>query len=160
MGLVCTPHALAQAPQLPTSGPAPQSIEHVEIADVALQEGGVLMGQVFTPEGTPRVHVPVRIQQNGQTLVETMTDADGKFVAQGLSGGVYQVVVGNIAVTYRLWAPGTAPPSSKINVLLIDSPVVMRGQVVQMLSRPWLVTAGTAAAIAIPIAVTNGKGGS
>ena len=47
------------------------------IRDIALREGGVLVGQIVTAEGTAAAKVPVSLQQNGTELVRTVTDANG-----------------------------------------------------------------------------------
>ena len=130
------------------------------IRDIALREGGVLVGQIVTAEGTAAAKVPVSLQQNGTELVRTVTDANGLYAVKGLRGGVYQVVSGKTIDTYRLWTPGTAPPSARDAAMLVEGNAVVRGKLGDLLGNPWVLTTIIAAAIAIPIAVSNSGSGS
>jgi hypothetical protein len=48
---------------------------------------------------------------------------------KSLRGGTYDVVAGQSKGVYRFWAPNTAPPAAKSQVLLVSQPSVVRGQV-------------------------------
>jgi hypothetical protein len=47
---------------------------------------------------------------------------------KSLRGGTYDVVAGQNKGVYRFWAPNTAPPAAKSQVLLVSQPSVVRGQ--------------------------------
>ena len=142
---------------------AASDIAVVAIADVALQEGGVLIAQVYTAEGTPHAGTTVTIQKQGRQLVQATTDANGMLAVSGLQGGVYQLAVGQTVGSYRLWAPGTAPPIAKPGALLVEGQGVVRGQFGGgggFMNNPWVWTAIIATAITVPIAVANSSNGS
>ena len=163
-GMVIPQTVIAAPPSrtLALARPASARGQDSVILDVALRDGGVLVGQIVTAEGTALAKTPVSLQQNGKELVRTATDANGMYAVKGLRGGVYHVVSGKTAETYRLWAPGTAPPSAKDAALLVEGNGVVRGQgrALSMLSNPWVLTAIIATAIAVPIAVNNSGGSS
>lgn len=143
--------------------PIPQQAAASDITDVALQEGGVLIAQVYTAEGTPHAGTTVTIQKQGQQLVQATTDANGMLAVSGLQGGVYQLAVGQTVGSYRLWAPGTAPPVAKSGALLVEGQGVVRGQFGGgggFMNNPWVWTAIIATAITVPIAVANHSSGS
>ncbi len=148
-------------------------------SDVALQSGGVLVGQVTSPEGKPLSEVLVQVVANGSEIARGQSDNQGNFRIPGLKGGSVQIVSTNFSQQYRLWAPETAPPVAQPGVLVVSGSDVVRGQcgtgvccgsgvgvgggggggrgglLGVMLDRP-LVTAGViGAAIAIPLAVAD-----
>ena len=127
--------------------------------DVALHEGGVLVGQIVDEQGASANGSLVSIQQNGQQLAETTTDTDGRFVVRGLQGGVYQITTAQGGGLYRFWATNTAPPSAQPGVLVVNGEGVVRGQfggmLLSFLSNPWVIASLVAAAIAIPLALDD-----
>ncbi len=125
------------------------------IRDIALRAGGVLVGQIVTAEGTGAAKVSVSLQQNGTELVRTATDANGLYAIKGLRGGVYHVVSGKTVDTYRLWAPGTAPPAAIDAAMLVEGNAVVRGELGSLIRNPWVLAALIATAIVVPIAVSN-----
>ena len=138
------------------------------VADVALRDGGVLHGQLLDPQGRPVANAPVRLMNGEQELAETRTDAQGAFAFRGLRGGVYQVAGAGGAGIYRLWAPGTAPPSARPGVLLVAGDDLVRGNLRSFghccgswcryhLSNPVVLTAVVATAIAVPVAIHNAR---
>jgi len=116
---ICIPQpVLAGAPAaLPSS-----------VGDVALCEGGVLLGRVVNPEGIGKAGIPVAIVAGKQELAVSKTDADGYFAFRGLRGGVYQVASSDGQGVYRLWSPDTAPPSAEQGALVVTNEPVVRGQ--------------------------------
>ncbi len=150
------------AAQAGDNRPIPQQASASAIADVALQAGGVLVAQVYTAEGTPHAGMTVTIQKQGRELVQATTDANGIVAVSGLQGGVYQLAVGQTVGSYRLWAPGTAPPVAKPGALLVEGQGVVRGQYGGggVFNSPWAWTAIIATAIVVPIAVANRSSGS
>lgn len=126
-----------------------------QMVDVALRDGGVLVGQLFNSEGAPQGGAKVTIAQRGQPIVNTITDENGLYAVQGLRGGVYQVVAGKTVGAYRVWTPGTAPPSASNGALLVAGQGTVRGQLGSFLTQPWVLAGIIATAIAVPIAVSN-----
>lgn len=134
--------------------------EKTEIIDVALRDGGVLVGQIFSAEGAPTSGAEVKIVQNGKELVRTTTDENGLYAVRGLQGGMYHVVVGETVGAYRVWTTGTAPPSAIQGALLVEGQGTVRGQLGSFLTQPWVLAAIIATAIAVPIAVSNNSSSS
>jgi len=129
--------------------------------DVALEGGGVLSGTVVNADGVALVGTPVVLLQNGREIASATTDDQGQFKLTGVRGGVYQIATAAGGGIYRLWAPGTAPPSAEQAALVVAGDDVVRGQfgsgALGLLSNPWVIGGFFAAAIAIPLAV-NGSG--
>lgn len=98
------------------------------ITDVALRDGGLLLGEVVTPHGAPLVGRVVTLEYQGAEILRTVTDVRGGFGARGLRGGIYQVTAGDSFSVYRFWAPGTAPPAAQRGALLVAGREVVRGQ--------------------------------
>jgi len=63
------------------------------VVDVALQDGGVLVGQVFDSAGMTRANVPLVIRDHTGRNVQVEADGSGKFAVNNLQGGVYQIRV-------------------------------------------------------------------
>ncbi|QDV73499.1 carboxypeptidase-like regulatory domain-containing protein [Botrimarina mediterranea] len=162
-GMLIQP-ALAGAP-IVESAPA--------VADIALSNGGVFVGKVVTAQGAPLAKVAVSLQQAGNEVAKTTTDAEGVFAVQGLRGGLYQVVSEGGVVSYRLWAENTAPPAANQSALIVTGGDVVNGQYCPpmapcpptpskgagvlgwMREHPLLVAAGVATAIAVPLALAD-----
>jgi len=152
----------------PTLAGAPIAESAPAVADVALGNGGVFVGKVVNAQGAPLAKVAVSMQQSGHEVATTTTDAEGVFAVQGLRGGLYQVVSEGGVVSYRLWAPNTAPPAANQSALIVTGGEIVNGQygppmgvktsnsngcLAWMRNHPILVAGGVAAAIAIPLAV-------
>jgi len=93
-----------------------------------LHEGGVLVGQLLDAQGVGVAEAPVTVKTAGNQIVSTTTGKDGKFRVAGLQGGVHQVALGGKQESYRLWAPGTAPPSARRGLMQVTNTDVVRGQ--------------------------------
>jgi hypothetical protein len=141
--------------------PAPAAPTAAPVADVALADGGVLRGQVVDPQGAPLPYQTVAVRQQQRVIASTRTDQDGRFSISGLPGGVYQIASAEGAGVYRLWAPLTAPPAAQPAALIVSGQQVFRGQlgggggVRSFLTSPWVLAGLLAAAISIPIALSN-----
>ena len=154
-GMLLQPVAMA-APQAPP------------ITDIALQSGGVLVGQIASDQGQPLVNAPVSIIRRGKEIAQVATDRHGAFAIPNLQGGVYQVATAGQRGVYRLWAPHTAPPSARQGLALVSGDVVRGQEMGGSFSRfaGWvknhpLMTGGiVAAAIAIPLAIDNNNNDS
>lgn len=136
------------------------------LMDVELRDGGVLFGQVVDQQGVPLADVSVTLLNGEQKLAETQTDARGVFAFQRLRGGVCQVTAAEGIGAYRVWAPGTAPPSAEPGALLVAGTDLVRGNMGAALndcgcwmryhlSNPLVLAGLTATAIAVPIALHN-----
>lgn len=136
--------------------------------DVALREGGVLVGQVVNPQGLAKAKAIVSIRQGNHEIVHTTTDANGIFAAKGLRGGQYEILTDEGVRTCRFWAPNTAPPAARPAALLVSGESVVRGQgypgyaggahgmghswVAWMKAHPFLTAGTVAVAVATPLA--------
>lgn len=131
------------------------------MTDVALQEGGILVGQVLDPQGLPKSDLRVAVQdvQNREVAAAT-TDPQGRFAVRGLGGGVYQMVTRDGRVPCRLWLPGTAPPVAQPGALLVSGTNTVRGAgpgggLKFWLTNPLVIAGVIATAIAVPVALSN-----
>jgi len=159
VGLACL--GLLLPPFLPEAAVAGQEADiqqgsQVPARDVALQDGGTLVGQVVDGQGNPLAGARVTVRQMDREVAVTAADAQGQFAVRGLRGGQYQIVAGGSAAAYRLWAPNTSPPAAQPRAILVAGPTQVRGQygpIVGWLTKPWVLAGLVAAAIAIPIAI-------
>jgi hypothetical protein len=93
-------------------------------------------------------------------MMQVVSDAQGGFAVPDLAGGVIEFVDGTRSWHVRCWAHGTAPPSSVAVLCLAGEQDVVRGQVAPGcwgLNNPWVIAGLVAAAIAIPIALSNNR---
>jgi hypothetical protein len=113
----------------------------------------------------------VSLLDGAEKLAEARTDAGGNFAFRGLRGGVYQVTAAEGIGAYRLWTPGTAPPSAQAAALVVAGEDLIRGNLRCFgrncgawcrfqLSNPLVLATLAATAITVPIVVYNAdKGG-
>lgn len=131
------------------------------VADVALGSTGELRGQVLDSQGLPQPQIKVSIGKTNQQPTFVSTDAAGQFQVTGLAAGVYYVQTAQTSAVYRVWAPGTAPPSAQSGVLMVNNDHVVRGyghgNGAHLLASPWVMGLVVAAAIAIPLAIDSGS---
>ncbi len=95
--------------------------------DVTLHPGGVLRGRVVWRSGAAASHVPVTVHREGRSVESLVTQDDGQFWIEGLSGGVMTIRSGATTTCYRIWTVGTAPPTADTEACLVRDEVV-RGQ--------------------------------
>lgn len=106
-----------------------QKSSAVAISDVALSEGGTLVGQLVDKQGRAVECAVVSVKFGNREIAKTVTNGKGLYRVKGLRGGVHQVVAGRQAQIFRFWSPQTAPPSAKNNALsVLGSNGVVRGQ--------------------------------
>jgi Carboxypeptidase regulatory-like domain len=161
IGLVLPPMAVAQQPSLPQPSQQPQPL--FRTSDVALQQGGLVVGQVLNSAGAPQPGALVAIRYADREIVRTTTDKNGVFAAQGLRGGQYQLVTENGQSICRFWAAGTAPPAAQQTALIVSGENVVRGQypgpvhdwVEWIKVHPYITAGVVATAIAVPIALSD-----
>ena len=121
--IVSTSPAIAGGIALPSSRQVVQPV-----MDVSLMAGGVFRGQVVAADGQPSAGAAVVLQQGTQRVAETISDENGAFAFQGVSGGTYVVSTDGVATAYRLWAANTAPPAAQPAAMLVKSGETVRGQ--------------------------------
>jgi len=129
-------------------------------SDVMLSEGGRLQGWVINSEGIPIGGTTVQVRNRGQVVATVTTDDEGRFVANALRGGVYEVVADDGSTLVRLWSLNTAPPTARKNLLVISGEDVVRGAWCNCgwlggMPNPWAVALIVGAAIAIPLALDD-----
>ncbi len=139
---------------LSAAGLAPPTIR-----DVALHAGGQLKGQVVNEQAAAQANSQIAVVRDGKPLLVTQTDKNGRFVLAGLEPGLYELHLSSGGGAYRLWAPETAPPAASEGVLLVEESQVVRGigsgNCFGWLSNPWVLAGIVAAAIAIPLALSD-----
>ena len=133
--------------------------------DVALHQGGVLLGQIVDAKGVSVAKTQVSLFSEGKEVARTQSDSTGKFAVKGLKGGVYQVASANNRGVYRLWSAQTAPPSAQRGMMLVSDADLALGQggpgsafggVANWVAQhPIMTAAAVATAIAIPIALDD-----
>ncbi|HUG68487.1 MAG TPA: carboxypeptidase-like regulatory domain-containing protein [Pirellulaceae bacterium] len=132
------------------------------LRDVALQPGGVLNGQVLNEQAVAQGQAKVAVVHKGKPLTVTETDQEGRFVLTGLEPGIYELHLAEGGGAYRVWAPRTAPPAAEQGVLLVQDSRIVRGRHngghFGWLANPWVLAGIVAAAIAIPLALSNNDG--
>jgi hypothetical protein len=141
---------------LPQCALAAQPVQSPHVIDVALSDGGVMLGQVVDTSGVPKSRVPVALHSGQQQVGVAKTDANGYFAFSGLRGGVYQVVAAEGHGAYRAWTPGTAPPTAQQGALVVAGEDLTRGQCGRLgcwLSNPWVLAGIIAVAIAVPVGI-------
>ena len=153
LGMLLSPTAMTAAPLVAPS-------------DVALGNGGVLVGQVVDAQGAAVAMATVTLADHKQEIAQVRADQEGKFSVSGLRGGVYRISFRGQDAMYRLWAPNTAPPVAQQGVILVVGDDVIRGQhgysagpfasMAQWVADHPLITASAiGAAIAIPLALDD-----
>lgn len=136
------------------------------LSDVELRDGGVLLGQLVDQQGLPKAGAAVVLLGGGEKLAETQTDGRGLFAFRGLRGGVYQLTAADGVGAYRVWAPGTAPPSAQPGALLVAGEELIRGQRGGILrnagswlrfnlTNPLFIVGLTTVAVAVPVVIHN-----
>jgi len=143
--------------QLVAATPTPAS----PVVDVALREGGLLVGQVVDEQGVGLGNVPVSLRQQDRELAIGKTNPDGTFGFKGLRGGIYQIVADQGHGVYRVWTVGTAPPAAQDGALVVNGDPVVRGQqgggFRAFITNPLVIAGVVATAIAVPVAIHNSR---
>jgi len=141
------------------AGPAPAS----PVTDVALRDGGLLVGQVVDEQGAAMAGVPVSLRYKDRELTTGKTSKDGTFGFKGLRGGVYQIAAAKGQGVFRVWTVGTAPPAAQEGALVVGSDDVVRGQECRgggfraFITNPLVIAGVVATAVAVPVAIHNSK---
>jgi hypothetical protein len=122
--LACAGMLLPQGLIAATPPPVKKSL----MTDVVLGSRGTLVGRVVDGRGRGLVGRTVRVQRGSSLIARVKTDRTGQFAVKNLPGGAYSVTCGSTAQLIRAWATGSAPPRTAAQVVLVDQPLVVRGQ--------------------------------
>ncbi|MDP6447756.1 MAG: hypothetical protein QF805_28420 [Pirellulaceae bacterium] len=128
--------------------------------DVALKDGGMLVGAVLNPAGKPQANVAVHCISGGKVVATAKSDDRGRFAFNQLRGGVLQLQSSESVALVRVWAPRTAPPNAQQGVMLVHGGELVRGQegaLLNMFSNPYFLGGLAAVAIAAPLAIAAGS---
>ena len=165
-GLVVSVVALGICLPQPSLAAAPVEQSPVAV-DVALGQGGVLLGQVVDTNGVVQANVPVLLKLGDRELARAKADANGYFAFSGLRGGIYQVAAAKGVAGYRVWAERTAPPTAKKVALVVSGQDLVRGQYHShhrrfnqlkcCLANPWVVAGIVSTAVAVPVGIHNSR---
>jgi hypothetical protein len=166
---ICTPASFLMGAETTATATTTCKAQHSTLVrDIALAQGGLLLGQVLNESMQPLPGLEVAIQSGGQTMATTKTDANGTFAVAGLRGGLHQIATRKSVQNCRLWAHGTAPPSATEQLRFVPGQdTVVRGQwgagapspwmhkAKAMATNPWVIGGVVATAIAVPVLVHN-----
>ncbi len=120
---------LAASMMLSWTAMAAETLPRVALTDVALADGGVLMGQLIDAQRQPLAAQEVRVRFQDQVIAAVVTNDRGQFTIRGLRGGTHTLETAAGSNSYQLWAPRTAPPSAQqLAVVVADAQPIVRGQ--------------------------------
>ena len=162
-GMFVNQLALAASPPMPRPT---ATASRAAVRDIALRDGGLLLGQVVDAAGSPQVNTKVAIARQSGIVATLTTNGDGRFEVPGLNGGVYQIITAHSSGAYRIWSARTAPPTAEQEVLLVAGEDVVRGQgppgapggALRWLGNPWVLGGIVATAIIVPLALDKKSG--
>lgn len=160
--------ALLLSPAVSSAGqtaptPLPSSVEkEVQLKNVQLRAGGVLVGQYVSEAGQPVADAKIAVKI-GKAVHGVQTDTKGRFELKGLKGGRAFFHIGEDVFAAQLWTEGTAPPDAISTFALVKpgETDTVRGQNGRLLNRIYSISpkgkallaaaaiGGTAVAIAI-----------
>ncbi len=124
LGLACLGMLLPQAAMSAT----PRVVQISAMSDVVLGVRGTLVGRVVDGRGRALSGRTVRVHRGAKLIARVQTDRTGRFTVQNLPGGPYAVTSGSATQLVRAWAAGSAPPRTAAAIVLVDQPLVVRGQ--------------------------------
>jgi hypothetical protein len=125
--------------------------------DVALQQGGTLVGNVVDQQGIAQPGTEVMVRQRDAEIGRTMTDKNGNFAVQGLRGGQYELATSQGVSVVRAWSPETAPPAARPLARIVQGMETVRGNFMGM-STGTLLGVGvavTAIGVGVGVALAN-----
>jgi hypothetical protein len=106
----------------------PRPVQISAMSDVVLGVRGTLVGRVVDGRGRALSGRTVRVHRGAKLIAWVQTDRTGRFTVQNLPGGPYAVTCGSATQLVRAWAAGSAPPRTAAAIVLVDQPLVVRGQ--------------------------------
>jgi len=118
-----------------TGAPAAQAAT----ADIALWNGGTLLGQVVNHNGQPVSGIVVSLQYSGSQIAQAVSNEEGTFSVRGLRPGEHQVIISGQTNTYRLWPAKSAPEGVRPRLTLATPRRIVLGQLGSATpgGRPW-----------------------
>lgn len=125
--------------------------------DVALRDGGVLVGNVVDQQGIAQPATEVVVAYRDAEVARTVTDQNGVFAVRGLRGGQYRIATNQGASAVRAWSPETAPPAARPLARVVQGDQVVRGAFMGM-STGTLLGVGvavTAIGVGVGVAIAN-----
>jgi hypothetical protein len=130
-----------------------------QTVDVALDQQQLLRGHVTTSNGAAAGGTSLSLWQAGKLQQQTQADEQGRFQFTLRRGGNYQLVVGNQLTAIRVWTAEAAPPGCVRQLVVVNGDVLraQSGKVPYMRVNPWLVAGVVAAAVAIPVVLSNNR---
>jgi hypothetical protein len=159
-------------PVAPASADETAPVKAPLVRDVELGFGGLLIGRLLDANGRPIADSEVSILTGDKPLAETRTDVEGVFAVSNLRGGVHKITTADSVQLCRLWVPGTAPPQASKSIDIIGNSTIIRGQygpppgnrllkkAKVWATNPFIVGGVVAAAVAIPVALSDNDGPS
>ncbi|QDS89226.1 hypothetical protein EC9_34230 [Rosistilla ulvae] len=139
------PAAIAAAPEVHT-------------IPVLLAGNRTLQGTSVTRDGKPAAGKTVVLGQQGKVVAKTAADENGRFQFTIDKPGDYQIATADAAAFLTCHTAATAPAKAVKQILVSQDAMIARGQQpISALLHPLLIGLVIAAAIVIPIAVSNNK---
>ena len=150
-------------------------------ADCKLASDGSLSGQLVGTDGKPIRDAQLVLAAKKKIVATAKSSQNGTFRFTKAPTGALGIYFGNESRLVRVWSAQTSPPSAKDKLLVVSGNVARAqccdagcaegcdgtscggagyqghfgGVFQRLLHNPWLVGAGTAAAIAIPLATDD-----
>lgn len=124
VGILLPQFTLAATPDVQAVAETEKSV----ITDIALHDGGILVGRLANQKSHATANQKVTVRQDTKVVAEVVTDKNGQFIVHDLRGGIYQIESNRGVGNFRAWAPQTAPPTAHQVAFLVENDQVVRGQ--------------------------------
>jgi len=106
----------------------PSPVKKTAMSDIVLGAQSTLVVRVVYGRGRALAGRTVRVHRGSKLIARVRTDRTGQFAVKNLPGGPYTVTCGSASQIVRAWAAGSAPPGTAAQMVLVDQPLVVRGQ--------------------------------
>ena len=147
----------AMAQTSPSAGPQQTLTEEIQPIEIVLHRG-TLSGIVMDSNGKPAAGRTVVLGRNGKVLAKVRAGNNGRFQFNKMKAGDFQIATNDSAAFLRCVNAGAASKDAVKQVLLSRQAMIERGQQpASVLLNPLLIGLVIAAAIVIPIVVSNNK---
>ena len=124
--------------------------------DLYSENAGDIRGRLVTPRGDAVPGKTVQLFGGLECIARVNTEPNGYFVFSTPSPGVYHITDGTWIRSVRIWAPGTAPPIAKSEILIVANEPIVAGQVSPLrywMANPNVMLATAAIAIGVPVLI-------
>lgn len=146
----------AQQPTPATA--ATEAAETITPIAVRLADDRTLQGTSVTRNGQPAAGQTVVLGQRGKVVAKTTADDDGRFQFTLKKPGEYQLATADAVAFVNCFTAATAPADAVSQILVSQDAMIARGQQpISALLHPLVIGLVIAAAIVIPIVVSNNK---